>query len=178
MSSLLAAVRDNLWYSRGFLEGRWYSLPSSLTGWYGVGVSKLASLISLPLPFLSFLALPFFGGTSTSLSLVFFYLAWSALIFSHSPLAIEVWGSFAVRLVFYYVPALLFLAFDCAFPDASKGIKTYRAQAVPRRLGRKKLTDVIIISTANLVLTTALQAALEILFTKVLHTRSLLRVSS
>jgi hypothetical protein len=44
-------------------------------------IGKATNLVSLPLPVLSFVALPLFGGSSTRMSLVAVYLTWTALLF-------------------------------------------------------------------------------------------------
>lgn len=74
MSGIIQWVRDELTYSQGYLSGRYVALPNSFAGLYGATVSKLTSLISIPLPLLSMLALPIFGGSSTTISLGVFWL--------------------------------------------------------------------------------------------------------
>lgn len=86
--SLVQSARDQLQYSSGYLSGRFFALPSSLSDLYGRIVSKATSLATLPLPLLSFLVLPFYGGSSTTVSLVFFYLTWSALVLRYD---VEEW---------------------------------------------------------------------------------------
>jgi hypothetical protein len=74
----------------------------------------LLSLSALPLFFSSY------NSWSTSLNLLFFYITWSTLILSHSPLKIELIGSLIIRVLFFWVPALLFLLFDIASPLSPK----------------------------------------------------------
>ncbi|TKA32192.1 hypothetical protein B0A49_13471, partial [Cryomyces minteri] len=81
----------------------------------------MSSFVSLPL--LSFLALPALTSPSTSLNILFFYVIWTTLVLSHSPLNVEVYGSLAIRAIFYILPSLLFLAFDTAFPSLAVGVK-------------------------------------------------------
>ncbi|KAJ9628034.1 hypothetical protein H2203_003255 [Taxawa tesnikishii (nom. ined.)] len=173
----IQTLRDNVLYAYGYLQGRSYSLTDSASRVYGLMISKISSFISLPLPFLSFLALPFFGSTSTSINLVFFYLTWSALVLSHDPLNIEIYGTLATRLLFYLLPSLTFLAFDVGLPGISASIKSRGAYASPMRLGRRKLMLVSLTSTINVLLAILLQAGIEHLLTDVLTTHSALRVS-
>jgi hypothetical protein len=105
------AIRENLVYASGYLKGRSFNFPTSLFELYGVTVGKVTNLLALPLPFLSFLALPIFGSSSTTVSLVFFYLTWSALVLSHDQLTIELYGTLAVRLLCFVLPAIGFLGF-------------------------------------------------------------------
>ncbi|QIX02131.1 hypothetical protein AMS68_007648 [Peltaster fructicola] len=178
MTSLLSSAQSGLSYYNGYLDAFRWVLPHSVKDLYGTLVSQSARVISLPLPLLSFLALPFFGGTSTSISLVFFYLTWAAVVWSHGPLEVEIIGTLIVRLVFYLLPAIGFLAFDWTFPGTAKSIKTFGASALPHQLGRDRLLRILGVSCFNIGLTVLLQAALEILFTKVLHMRSLIKVST
>jgi sterol desaturase/sphingolipid hydroxylase (fatty acid hydroxylase superfamily) len=73
-----------------------------------------------------------FGSTyfASSLNVLFFYLTWSMLIMSHSPLEIEVVGSIAVRLIFYWIPALMFTLFELGMPGMSRDLKTRRGKKV------------------------------------------------
>jgi len=143
-----------------------------------MAMSKATSLVTLPLPFLSILALPVFGGKSTSLSLVFVYLTWSSLVFAHDPLSLEIYGTLAARILFFLLPAFAFLAFDCGTPSLSKNVKAYGEKNLPSRLGNGRLLKIASIGVANVLLSVALQAVLEMLFTDVFHLRSILKVTS
>ena len=143
-----------------------------------MAMSKATSLVALPLPFLSILALPVFGGKSTSLSLVFVYLTWSSLVFAHDPLSLEIYGTLAARILFFLLPAFAFLAFDCGTPSLSKNVKAYGEKNLPSRLGNGRLLKIASIGVANVLLSVALQAVLEMLFTDVFHLRSILKVTS
>lgn len=176
--ALQNTLRDNALYAYGYLQGRTFTLPHSVSDVYGLAISKLTSFIALPLPFLSFLALPFFGTTSTSINLVFFYLTWAALVLSHDPLNVELYGTLAIRILCFVLPALGFLAFDCGFPSASQGIKAQGKKHPPLRLGRNRLIEITAVSIFNVLLAVALQAGIELLFTEVLHFRSIVKVST
>jgi hypothetical protein len=99
------------------------------------------------------------------------------LVASHEPLTVELGGTLLVRLFCFLLPALLFLAFDCVLPQASKSIKAHGRRHLPLTLGRRKLIEVTLVAISNVLLSIALQAVLEYLSTQVLHTRSLLRVT-
>ncbi|KAF2717716.1 hypothetical protein K431DRAFT_232509 [Polychaeton citri CBS 116435] len=178
MASALATLRDNALYSYGYLQGRYYGFPGSFAEVYSLTVSKVSGFASLPLPLLSFLALPVFGGTSTSINLVLFYLTWSALVLSQGQFSIEIWGSLAIRLLFYLLPALGLLAFDCAAPTAARALKAERSRALPQNLGRDRLLRVAGVASFNVLLGVLVQALLELLATSVLHTRSILKVTT
>ncbi|GAB7365508.1 hypothetical protein MBLNU230_g6581t1 [Neophaeotheca triangularis] len=177
-SALTQTLRERALYAYGYTQGRYFDLPTSLSELYGKTVSKLTSGLALPLPLLSFLALPFFGGSATSINLVFFYLTWSAIIVSHDPLHVEIYGTLLVRGICFLLPALGFLAFDCAIPSLSSSIKARGDAHLPQRLHRQKLLKVIVVATFNTLLAVALQAALEYLATTILHTRSILKVTT
>jgi hypothetical protein len=80
-------------------------------------------------------------------------------------------------LVFFLLPALLFLAFDAGVPDLSQSLKAQGKYALPARLGRNRALRVLGWSIFNTVLGVALTVGLELLFSRVLRWRSLLSVS-
>ncbi|KYG46680.1 hypothetical protein M433DRAFT_64636, partial [Acidomyces richmondensis BFW] len=178
--SIMQAARDYAIYARGYIQGRLFSLPHSPTELYGVLVSKVTSLITLPLPLLSVLALPFFGGSGTTVNLVVFYLTWSALVATHNPHAIESGGTLLIRLLCFLLPALSSLAIDCAVPSLSKRFKAQGARQLPIHLVRNKggLVEIAGIAVLNTLLSVLLQAALEYATTQMLHMRSLLKVTA
>lgn len=182
MASLLSdwqqALRDKVLWSYGYFQGRSVLFPRNISELYGMVVSKATSFIALPLPLLSFLALPVLGGKSTSLSLVFVYLTWSSLVFAHDPLSLEVYGTLAARILFFLLPALAFLAFDCGTPSLSKNVKAYGEKNLPSRLGNGRLLRIASVGVANVLLSVALQAILEMLFTDFFNLRSILKVTS
>jgi len=178
LSAWQQALRDKVLWSYGYFQGRSVLLPRSIPELYGMAMSKATSLVALPLPFLSILALPVFGGKSTSLSLVFVYLTWSSLVFAHDPLSLEIYGTLAARILFFLLPAFAFLAFDCGTPSLSKNVKAYGEKNLPSRLGNGRLLKIASIGVANVLLSMALQAVLEMLFTDVFHLRSILKVTS
>lgn len=179
MTSIAQSLRDNIVYATGYLQGRSYAFPRSVSEVYAMATSKLTSLIALPLPFLSFLALPFFSGTSTTVSLAFFYLTWSAFVFSHGPHAVEIYGNVFVRLLCFVAPALLLALFDSAVPAVGRGLKNRGASHLPlAQFGRNKLFEVAGVAVANIALSIAVQAALEFVVTDIFHLRSLLKVTT
>jgi hypothetical protein len=187
MLDVVQSVRDTLQYAYGYSQGR-------LTG---IGVStiiaKATNLVSIPLPLLSLFAVPFFGGSTTRMSLVAFYLTWSALLLrsalsmsrgsivqltclcSHDPLKLELYGTLAIRLIFFVLPALLFLAFDCGFPQLSKNIKARGKRSLPGQLGRNRVLEIAGVAIGNILLAVLVQAVLEFLWVRVFHFRSLLK---
>ena len=132
----------------------------------------------LSIPALSFLIIPTFSSYSTSLNLLFFYLTWSTLILSNSPLKVEIWGTLAVRVLFYILPSVLFLAFDSALPKIAVGIKEHGEDALPMEGRKGRVWKISLISVLNVFLGIALQVGIETLFTQVLHIRSVLRITT
>lgn len=136
----------------------------------------------LSIPALSFLIIPTFSSYSTSLNLLFFYLTWSTLILSNSPLKVEIFGTLAIRVLFYILPSVVFLAFDSAVPKVAAGIKEYGKDALPladEPEGRKgRCWKISLVSVSNVLLGVALQVGIEMLFTQVLHIRSALRITT
>ena len=178
MAAIQQTLRDNALYFWGYLQGRSFSLPRSFSALYGVLVSRVTSFVSLPLPLLSFLALPVFGGTSTSVNLFLFYLTWSSLVLTHDPLSLEIYGTLAIRLLFFLLPALGLLSFDVLMPSLSKGIKASGEKHLPGKRSHDQLVKIAGVATFNVVLAVALQAALEVFATQFLHLRSILKVTT
>ena len=142
--------------------------------------SPVKAIISIPT--LSFLVIPAFSSYSTSINLLFFYMTWAILLKTNDPIQIELYGTLGVRILFYVLPSLAFLAFDSAMPDLAVKIKEHGKSALPMGEepgGRKgQWWKVALISITNVVLSVAVQIGLEILFTQVFHLRSLLKVST
>ena len=178
LSSWQQALRDKALWSYGYFQGRSILFPRNISELYGMVVSKATSFVALPLPLLSFLALPVFGGTSTSFSLVFVYLTWSSLVFAHDPLSLEIYGTLAVRILFFLLPSIAFLAFDCVTPSLSKNVKAYGEKNLPSRLGNGRLSQITSVAVFNVLSSVALQALSEVLFTEVFRLRSILKVTS
>ncbi|PPJ61295.1 hypothetical protein CBER1_05094 [Cercospora berteroae] len=78
----MQAVRDKLVYGSGYLSGRSAGWPTGFWELYGTIMSKVTGMLTLPLPLVSFVAIPLYGGSSTTVSLGFFYLTWISLIWS------------------------------------------------------------------------------------------------
>jgi hypothetical protein len=146
----------------------------------------MGALLSVPV--LGYLLMPSLGMYSTSLNLLFFYMTWSTLVLSQSPLKVEIVGTLAVRLVFFVIPSAFFLLFDTLLPSLAVGIKTQGAPALPTRTGgvagarrgdgRPQWYQVIGLSLFNICLAVAIQACIEILFTDVFQIRSAVKVTT
>ena len=147
---------------------------------YDLVRNPLSALLSMPA--LSFLLIPTFSSYSTSLNLLFFYLTWSTLILSNSPLKVEVLGTLGIRVLFYLLPASAFLAFDGLTPNLAAKAKEHGESALPmgeEQGGTKgRWWKIALVSTGNVLLGVALQTCVELVFTKVLHTRSALKIST
>lgn len=119
---------------------------------------------------------------STSLNLLFFYLTWSTLVLSHPPLRVEIVATLAVRVIFYIVPSLLFLAFDAVLPSAAESLKALGDAGLPFKGASRARTlrnlRVLGWSILNILLGVAVQGLVEVLFTRVLLIRSALRVTT
>src|SRR3954468_16628820 len=87
----------------------------------------------LSLPIMSYFLAPSVTSWSTSLNLLFFYMTWTTLVLSHSPLKIELMGVFGLRLVFWLAPSLLFLLVDTLLPSLAENLKYNGASALPAR---------------------------------------------
>lgn len=122
---------------------------------------------------------------STSLNLLFFTLLWTTIVWTYRPFLVELYSTLAVRFLFYLVPCAFFLSFDAALPALARSFKAQGARALPVNAARqrgqsakKRITFIVGIAVANVLLSSLAQAAVEALLTEVLHTRSALRMSA
>lgn len=79
---------------------------------------------------------------------------------SHPPLRIELLGSFAIRVIFYWIPTLLFTALDGLMPRFSGGLKTRRGRHIPW----KDVFWVGLNSLLNQIIATAIQGLVQFTF--------------
>lgn len=111
---------------------------------------------------------------STSLNILFFYITWSTLLLSHHPLKIEVLGTLAVRLLFLWVPSLIFFIFDTLFPSISQGWKIQGTQALPNKQSWRVAGWAIL----NMVIGVGVQALVEWFLVDLIGWKSALKVAS
>ncbi|KAK3312451.1 hypothetical protein B0H66DRAFT_399172 [Apodospora peruviana] len=123
----------------------------------------------LSLPIASYFFSASLTSWSTSMNLLFFYMTWSTLVLSHSPLKIELIGVTAVRIVFWLVPSLFFLLFDTLLPSLAETIKFNGASALPPR-DAQALSKLLGLALVNLALESALQTGLSLSLTYFLDT--------
>ncbi|KAK0643719.1 hypothetical protein B0T16DRAFT_188234 [Cercophora newfieldiana] len=98
---------------------------------------------------------------STSLNLLFFYMTWTTLILSHSPLKIELFGTLGLRIVFWLIPSLFFLLIDTLLPSLAETIKHNGASALPPR-DAKSISRLLGLALLNLALETILEGLLSL----------------
>ncbi|KAM7193911.1 hypothetical protein V8F20_008181 [Naviculisporaceae sp. PSN 640] len=125
--------------------------------------------ILLSLPIASYFFSTSLTSWSTSLNLIFFYMTWSTLILSHSPLKIELLGVLALRIVFWLVPSLFFLIFDCSIPSLAESLKYKGSSALPPR-DATALAKLVGLATFNLLLESAVQAGVSLALSNLLQT--------
>jgi hypothetical protein len=139
----------------------------------------MEALFSIPM--LSVFLVPVLSSYSTSLNLLFFYMTWSTLVLSHSRLRVELFGTIAVRVLFYALPSIVLFLFDILTPSASILIKAHGATGLPgggrRRRIRAKELKVAGWALFNLFLGIAVQGVLETALVQTLGKRSALKVS-
>ena len=101
---------------------------------------------------------------ASSLNLLFFYLTWTALVMSHPPLHVELLGSFAMRVIFYWIPTIFFTLFDLVMPGLSGDLKIRRG---PRVAG-KDLFWIGVNGLMNQVIATGIQGAVQFAYAQLL----------
>lgn len=126
--------------------------------------------ILLSLPILSFFFSSATTSYSTSLNILFFYMTWTTLVLSHGPLKIQIFGTLALRLLFFVVPSLFFLLFDTLLPSLAESIKHGGSDALPPRDARV-LAKTLLLALVNILLETAIEAGASLGMTTLLgHT--------
>lgn len=110
----------------------------------------------------------------STLNLLFFYITWSTLLMTQSPLKIEVLGTLAIRLLFFWVPSLISLFFDSLLPSLSKERKIQGARALPGN----RMWKVAGWAMVNMLIGTGIQALVELFLVKVIFWKSALKVAS
>ncbi|KAM5342073.1 hypothetical protein ACJ41O_015104 [Fusarium nematophilum] len=119
--------------------------------------------VLLSVPILSYLLSPASASWSTSLNLLFFYMTWTTLVLSHSPLRIRLLGSLAIRLVLFLLPSLVTLLFDVALPSLAESIKLGGRASLPPRDARTIARQVGLV-LLNLALVTGVEGASSVGF--------------
>ena len=147
---------------------------------YNLVKSPVETLLSIPA--LPFLLVPVFSSYSTSFNLLFFYLTWSTLVLSNSPIKIEMFSTLMVRLIFYVLPSTVSLLFDSTVPSVAVSVKEHGnialASSVKQR-GKKGLWwRVVLVSIGNVLLSVIVQAGIEYLFTELFLVRSALKIAT
>ncbi|KAK5996794.1 hypothetical protein PT974_02137 [Cladobotryum mycophilum] len=104
---------------------------------------------------------------STTLNVLFFYMTWSTLVLSHSPLFVHVYGVLAIRIVFFIIPSLLSLLFDASLPSLAEKVKHGGRSALPPR-DAKALSRLLGLVMLNLGVMTGVEGALSFVLLKIL----------
>jgi hypothetical protein len=133
---------------------------------YNTRDGKMDVLLSLPI--VSYFFSTSLTSWSTSLNLLFFYMTWSTLVLSQSPLRMEIVGTAVLRIAFWLLPSVVFLTFDTLLPSLAENIKYNGAAALPPRDARllAKLTSLALL---NLALESTIQAAVSLGLATFLH---------
>ena len=109
--------------------------------------------VLLSIPLISAVLTP---SVSTSINILFFYATWSTLLLTHNYNTIHASSLLVLRVIFWLIPSLIFLAFDYLIPSISGSIKFTGAASLPKRPWR-----LILLATANMLLVTAVEAAIS-----------------
>ena len=146
---------------------------------------NLNYLLSVPL--VSYFLLPTTTtGWSTYLNLLFFSLAWTSLVWTQPPLAVEFLSILLTRIFCFVLPSALFLGFDLSVPTAARSLKARdgalpfeaAGESRPAKSQTERLARIVGLALFNTVLGVLLQTGIDFLFTDLLHLRSVLKISS
>ncbi|KAK2590846.1 hypothetical protein QQS21_011458 [Conoideocrella luteorostrata] len=123
--------------------------------------------VLLSIPILSYVFFPTAGASlSTSVNIIFFYMTWSSLVFSHHALEIHLSGLLVLRVIFWLVPSLIFLLFDVGLPSLAVGFKHGGRSSLPPRNARK-LAKTMGLATLNVFVLLAVEAAVSMAYSLV-----------
>lgn len=121
--------------------------------------------VLLSIPLLSYVLFPTKGASvSTSVNLIFIYMTWSSLVFSHHPLEIHLSGLLVLRVIFWLIPSLVFLLFDIGVPSLAEGLKHGGRSSLPPRNVRK-LAKLLGLAVLNIFLCMAVEAIVTMAYT-------------
>jgi Fatty acid hydroxylase superfamily len=101
---------------------------------------------------------------ASSLNLMFFWLTWTTLIMSQPPLRVELLGSFTIRVIFYWIPALVFMLFEAGMPGLSGDLKIRGGRPV---VGKQKFW-VALNGLMNQAIATGIQGVVQFIYAKLL----------
>lgn len=101
---------------------------------------------------------------ASSLNLLAFYMVWATLILSQPPLRVELVGSFAIRIIFYWIPTLVFTLFDTLMPGLSSDLKTRKGKHIP---AREKIW-IAANGLLNQIIATAIQGVIQFTYAELL----------
>lgn len=133
--------------------------------------------VLLSIPILSYIFFPTAGASvSTSVNIIFFYMTWSSLVFAHHPLEIHLSGLLVLRVIFWLIPSVVFLAFDVGVPSLAAGLKHGGRSSLPPRDARK-LGGLLGLAMLNVLLWMAAEAGLAMAYTLVFK-RHLFKMST
>jgi hypothetical protein len=101
---------------------------------------------------------------ASSLNLMFFWMTWTTLIMTQPPLRVELLGSFAVRVLFYWIPTLLFTLFEVAMPGLSSDLKIRGGPAVVE----KDKFRIALNGLMNQLIATGIQGVVQFIYARLL----------
>ncbi|OAA35530.1 Sterol desaturase family [Metarhizium rileyi] len=131
----------------------------------------------LSIPILSYVFFPTTGASiSTSVNIIFFYMTWTSLVFSHPALELHLSGVLVVRVIFWLIPSLVFLLFDVGVPSLAEGFKHGGRASLPTRDARK-LGKMLGMALLNVMICLAFEAAVSMGYT-LLFKRHVFRMST
>ncbi|OAQ59186.1 sterol desaturase family [Pochonia chlamydosporia 170] len=121
--------------------------------------------VLLSIPILSYIFAPTSGASlSTSVNIIFFYMTWTSLVFSHPALELHVSGVLVIRVIFWLIPSLVFLLFDVGVPSLAAGVKHGGRSSLPTRDARK-LGKMLGLAVLNILICLAFEAGTSTLYT-------------
>ena len=129
----------------------------------------------LSIPIVSYLTASSATSLSTSMNLLFFYMTWTTLLFSHPPLQIHLSGVLVTRVIFWLLPSLVFLLFDTLLPSVAAPIKHGGQRSLPPRnrlLGRQ-----LLLALLNLAVLIGVEGCVSSLYL-ILTKRTVFRMST
>lgn len=119
----------------------------------------------LSIPILSYVFFPTTGASiSTSVNLIFFYMTWTSLVFSHPALELHLSGVLVIRVIFWLIPSLVFLLLDVGVPSLAEGFKHGGRSSLPTRDARK-LAKMLGLALFNVLVCLAFEAAISMGYT-------------
>lgn len=84
-------------------------------------------------PAIAIFGLPYLRYYPTGVNTLLFYALWGSMTWLYSPTKVELLGTFAIRMIFYFIPSVVLFLFDICIPSTARSFKKLGKAGLPSR---------------------------------------------